>query len=96
MFSTGFNRGMRRQLVDMADLGSDWLLSSSWSNCMAATFGSTSAGIGQGATFTVRLPLIAVYSEPDKERRQPRAALAREPAFARSIPRQCSRAGGGR
>ncbi len=34
-----------------------------------------SGGIGQGATFTVQLPLIAVYSEPDEERRHPRAAL---------------------
>ena len=28
-----------------------------------------SSGIGKGTTFTVHLPLIAVYSEPDKERR---------------------------
>ncbi|MGA8657556.1 MAG: PAS domain S-box protein [Chthoniobacterales bacterium] len=34
-----------------------------------------SAGIGQGATFTVRLPLIALYSEPNEERRHPLAAL---------------------
>ncbi len=34
-----------------------------------------SGGIGQGAAFTVRLPLIAVYSEPDKETRQPRTEL---------------------
>jgi PAS domain S-box-containing protein len=34
-----------------------------------------SGGIGQGATFIVRLPLFAVYSEPDKERRHPGAAL---------------------
>jgi PAS domain S-box-containing protein len=27
-----------------------------------------SGGIGQGTTFTVRLPLIAVYSDPDEER----------------------------
>jgi PleD family two-component response regulator len=27
-----------------------------------------SDGIGQGATFIVRLPLFAVYSEPEKER----------------------------
>ena len=33
-----------------------------------------SGGIGQGATFTVHLPLIAVSFEPDKERRHPRAA----------------------
>jgi PAS domain S-box-containing protein len=33
-----------------------------------------SGGIGQGATFTVFLPLIAVYSEPDEERHRPRAA----------------------
>jgi PAS domain S-box-containing protein len=31
-----------------------------------------SDGIGQGSVFTVRLPLIAVYSEPDQERRLPR------------------------
>jgi PAS domain S-box-containing protein len=30
--------------------------------------GVKSDGIGQGALFTVRLPLIAVYSEPDQER----------------------------
>jgi PAS domain S-box-containing protein len=34
-----------------------------------------SDGIGQGTVFTVQLPLIAVYSEPDQERRHPRAAL---------------------
>jgi PAS domain S-box-containing protein len=34
-----------------------------------------SGGIGQGAAFMVQLPLIAVYSEPDEERRHPRAAL---------------------
>jgi PAS domain S-box-containing protein len=33
-----------------------------------------SDGIGQGTIFTVYLPLIAVYSEPDEERRNPRAA----------------------
>ena len=32
-----------------------------------------SGGIGKGTTFTVHLPLIAVYSEPDKERRHSRA-----------------------
>ena len=31
-----------------------------------------SSGIGKGTTFTVHLPLIAVYSEPDKERRHSR------------------------
>jgi CheY-like chemotaxis protein len=34
-----------------------------------------SGGIGQGATFTVRLPFIALYSEPNEERRHPLAAL---------------------
>src|SRR5208282_4006248 len=34
-----------------------------------------SGGIGQGAAFIVQLPLIAVYPEPDEERRHPRAAL---------------------
>ena len=34
-----------------------------------------SGGIGQGAAFLVQLPLIAIYSEPDEERRHPRAAL---------------------
>jgi PAS domain S-box-containing protein len=34
-----------------------------------------SSGIGQGATFTVQLPLIALYSEPDEERRHPRTAI---------------------
>jgi hypothetical protein len=34
-----------------------------------------SGGIGQGATFTVQLPLIALYAEPAKNRRHPRAAL---------------------
>ena len=34
-----------------------------------------SGGIGQGAAFIVQLPLIAVYSEPDEERRHPRGAL---------------------
>ena len=33
-----------------------------------------SGGIGQGTTFTLLLPLIAVYSEPDQERHNPRAA----------------------
>ncbi len=33
-----------------------------------------SGGIGQGATFTVSLPLMAVYSEPEQERRHPRTA----------------------
>jgi PAS domain S-box-containing protein len=33
-----------------------------------------SGGIGQGATFVVRLPLLAVHSEPEKERRHPGAA----------------------
>ena len=34
--------------------------------------GVKSSGIGKGTTFTVHLPLIAVYSEPDKERPRPR------------------------
>jgi PAS domain S-box-containing protein len=34
-----------------------------------------SGGIAQGATFTVQLPLIALYAEPPKDRRHPRAAL---------------------
>jgi PAS domain S-box-containing protein len=34
-----------------------------------------SGGIEQGATFTVRLPLTAVYTQPDKERPYLRAAL---------------------
>ena len=34
-----------------------------------------SGGIGQGATFVVRLPLIAPYSEPNEERRHSLAAL---------------------
>jgi signal transduction histidine kinase/CheY-like chemotaxis protein len=34
--------------------------------------GVKSHGLGQGAVFTVRLPLIAIYSEPDQERRLPR------------------------
>ena len=34
--------------------------------------GVKSNGLGQGAVFTVRLPLIAIYSEPDQERRLPR------------------------
>jgi PAS domain S-box-containing protein len=34
-----------------------------------------SGGIGQGATFTVHLPLIALYSEPNEERRHSLAAL---------------------
>ena len=34
-----------------------------------------SGGIGQGATFIVQLPLIAVYAEPAKGRRHPRAEL---------------------
>jgi CheY-like chemotaxis protein len=34
-----------------------------------------SGGIGQGATFIVRLPLLAAHSEPEKERRHPGAAL---------------------
>jgi PAS domain S-box-containing protein len=33
-----------------------------------------SGGIGQGATFTVQLPLIALYAESAKDRRHPRAA----------------------
>jgi PAS domain S-box-containing protein len=34
-----------------------------------------SGGIGQGAAFTVHLPLIAVYSEPIKEGHRPRGVL---------------------
>jgi PAS domain S-box-containing protein len=34
-----------------------------------------SGGIGQGATFAVHLPLIALYSEPNEERRHSLAAL---------------------
>ncbi len=34
-----------------------------------------SEGLGKGATFTVRLPLIAAYSEPDKEDQLPEAVL---------------------
>ncbi len=34
--------------------------------------GVKSNGLGQGAVFIVRLPLIAIYSEPDQERRLPR------------------------
>src|SRR5580700_1380258 len=34
-----------------------------------------SGGIGQGAAFIVQLPLIALYAEPAKDRRHPRAAL---------------------
>ena len=33
-----------------------------------------SRGIGQGTVITVHFPLVAVYSEPDEERRDPRAA----------------------
>jgi CheY-like chemotaxis protein len=33
-----------------------------------------SDGLGKGATFTVRLPITAVYSEPEKEDRRPEAA----------------------
>ena len=48
-----------------------------------------SSGIGKGTTFTVRLPLIAVYSEPDKERLHSRET-PRENPCARRVPRQCS------
>jgi PAS domain S-box-containing protein len=34
-----------------------------------------SGGIGLGATFAVSLPLVALYSEPNEERRHPLAAL---------------------
>jgi PAS domain S-box-containing protein len=34
-----------------------------------------SGGIGQGATFVVRLPLVAAYSEPEKDPRHPETAL---------------------
>lgn len=37
---------------------------------------ATSAGIGQGATFTVYFPLLAACSGPDNESLQPMAALA--------------------
>ena len=42
---------------------------------------ATSAGIGQGATFIVRLPLIAVYSDADDELCQPRAPLRESQPF---------------
>ena len=42
---------------------------------------ATSAGIGQGATFIVRLPLIAVYSDADNEICQPRAPLGESQPF---------------
>jgi PAS domain S-box-containing protein len=54
-----------------------------------------SDGLGKGATFTVRLPITAVYSEPEKEDRRPERSAARESAVARSIPRQHSSAGCG-
>jgi PAS domain S-box-containing protein len=41
-----------------------------------------SAGIGQGATFTVSLPLRAVFSETEEERRKPRTAIRDD----RSLP----------
>jgi hypothetical protein len=34
-----------------------------------------SEGLGKGATFTVRLPLTAAYSEPNKEKQLPEAVL---------------------
>ena len=37
--------------------------------------GVKSDGIDKGATFTVQLPIVAVYSEPEEERRHPPAAL---------------------
>src|SRR5580700_6635031 len=37
--------------------------------------GVKSDGIDKGATFTVQLPIVAVYSEPEEERRRPPAAL---------------------
>jgi hypothetical protein len=50
-----------------------------------------SDGIGQGATFTIHLPT------PERGYASQEPAFARrEPAFVRNIPRQCSRAGGGR
>ena len=55
-----------------------------------------SGGIGQGATFTVRLPLTAAYSEPAEEYRHLPGGASRETAFPKSIACQCSRAGGGR
>ena len=74
MSSTVFNRVTRRQLVAMADWDWDSLSSSSLSNCMAARVRVRSDGIGKGTTFTVHLPLIAVYFEPDKESRHSRTA----------------------
>jgi PAS domain S-box-containing protein len=48
--------------------------------------GVKSDGIGKGAAFTVQLPTVAVYSEPEEERCHPPAALDEN----RSLPEEVS------
>ena len=52
--------------------------------------GVKSNGLGQGAVFTVRLPLIAIYSEPDQERRLPRPEQGESKPLAGTRPFQCA------
>ena len=40
-----------------------------------------SAGMGQGTTFTVSLPLQAAYAEPEQDRRHPRTAIRESRPF---------------
>ena len=59
--------------------------SSTWSSCTAARCAVDSAGEGQGATFTVHLPLAAVHRTASAgERVHPTAAPARTPTSCRA------------
>jgi hypothetical protein len=75
MSLNGFNRVMRRQLVDMADWGSELAIVKELVELHGGNVGVKSDGIDKGTTFTVQLPIVAVYAEPEEERPRPPAAL---------------------
>ena len=70
-----FRQADARPPAASAASGSAWRSSSSSSSCTAARSAAESAGEGQGATFTVRLPLRGVAREAGAGR----AATSREP-----------------
>jgi hypothetical protein len=71
MFSTGFDRRTRRH----GGLGLGLAIVKQLVELHGGNVCVESGGIAQGTTFIVRLPLSAVYSEPDRELRYLGAAF---------------------